>query len=233
MGFRTTLRFSRPQRHCRYIIKVAGLSVPPMNLMPNQSTGISGMNLAVSVMPFLSEVSIAGVIQDFTPGEVSVLLEEFVPVGHSVAVKFRNATFHGEVLYSHPKEGRYQTNIRIMDSAETGLRSTPRFSVKLSAQVFARNSSAPIPATIIDISGAGLGLELPFPLSVGEPVAVESEVNIAFGVVRHCREHVKNIFRAGVQLHHVIQKTDNTFGSCRTSGLFAKIMSLTGLFRRR
>src|ERR1700686_2967639 len=151
--------------------------------MHPQPTGISGMNLAVSLTPFLSEVSIAGVIQDFTPGEVSVLLEEFVPVGHSVAVKFRNATFNGEVLYSHPKESRYQTNIRIMDTAETGLRSTPRFSVRLPARVFAESLSDLIPITIIDISGAGLGLELPAPLSVGEPVAVASEMNIAFGVV--------------------------------------------------
>jgi hypothetical protein len=199
--------------------------------MHNQSTGISGMHLAVSLTPFLSEVSIAGVIQDFTPGEVSVLLEEFVPVGHSVAVKFRNATFEGEVLYSLPKEGRYQTNIRIMDSAETGLRSTPRFSVRLPARVFAGSLSDPMSGTIIDISGAGLGLELPSPLSVGEPVAVESEMNIAFGVVRHCRRHSEQVFRAGVQLHHVIQKGDDTIASRRISGMFARIMSFVGLSR--
>jgi hypothetical protein len=125
------------------------------------------MNLAISLTPFSSSISILGEIQDFTPGEVSVLLDRFVPVGSSVAVKFKGATFDGEVLYCQPKEGQYQTNIRFTDSAETGLRSTPRFSVKLPAQVFARNSSDPRPGTIIDISGAGLGLELPFPLSVG------------------------------------------------------------------
>jgi hypothetical protein len=201
--------------------------------MHPHSTGISGMHLAVSLTPFLSEVSIAGVIQDFTPGEVSVLLEEFVPVGHSVAVKFRNATFDGEVLYSQPKESRYQTNIRIMDSAETGLRSTPRFSVRLPALVFAGSLSDTTSGTIIDISGAGLGLELPSPISVGEPVAVESEMNIAFGVVRHCRKHSEQVFRTGVQLHHVIQKTDDTIGSRRTSGLFAKIASFIWLLRLR
>ena len=199
--------------------------------MHPHSTGISGMNLAVSVTPFLSEVSIAGVIQDFTPGEVSVLLEEFVPVGHSVAVKFRNATFNGDVLYSHPKESRYQTNIRIMDSAETGLRSTPRFSVRLPARVFAGSLSDPISVNIIDISGAGLGLESPFLFSIGEPVAVESEMNIAFGVVRHCRKHSEQVFRAGVQLHHVIQKGEGTMASRRTSGILGRIMSLVGLSR--
>lgn len=189
------------------------------------------MNLAISLTPFSSSISIAGEIQDFTPGEVSVLLDRFVPVGTLVGVKFKNATFDGEILYCQPKEGQYQANVRFTDSAASGLRSTPRFSVKLPAQVFARNSSDPMAATIIDISGAGLGLELPFPLSVGEPVAVESEVNVAFGVVRHCREHVKNIFRAGVQLHHVIQKTDDTIGSRGTAGLFAKIISFIGLHK--
>src|ERR1700730_648461 len=142
---------------------------------PPQPTGVSRMNLAISLTPFSSSISIPGEIQDFTPGEVSVLLEQYVPVGSSVALNFKDATFEGEVLYCQHKEGQYQTNVRFTDSAESGLRSTPRFSVKLPAQVFARNSSASMPGTLIDISGAGLGLELPVPLSVGEPVAVESE----------------------------------------------------------
>ena len=189
------------------------------------------MSLAITLTPFSSGISIAAEIQDFTPGEVSVLLEQFVPVGSSVALKLKAATFEGEVLYCQPKEGQYQTNVRFTDSAESGLRSTPRFSVKLPAQVFARNSSDPMAATIIDISGAGLGLELPFPLSVGDPVVVESEMNMAFGVVRHCRKHSEHVFRAGVQLHHVIQKDDAAIASRRRSGRFARIMALVGLSR--
>jgi hypothetical protein len=197
--------------------------------MPSQPTGTSRMNLAISLTPFSSRISIPGEIQDFTPGEVSVLLDGPVAVGHSVAVKFNRATFDGEVLYCRPAAGQYRTNVRFRDSDENGLRRTPRFSVRLAAEVFAGSFSEAVPTTIIDISGDGFGLELPFRLSVGEPVAVESEMNIAFGIVRHCREHLEHVFRAGVQLHHVIQKGDNTIDLRRTEGFFAKIMSFIGL----
>jgi hypothetical protein len=60
---------------------------------------------------------------------------------------------------------------------------------------------------------------------------VESEMNIAFGVVRHCRKHSEQVFRAGVQLHHVIQKGDGALASRRTSGILGRIMSLVGLSR--
>jgi hypothetical protein len=56
-------------------------------------------------------------------------------------------------------------------------------------------------------------------------------MNMAFGVVRHCRKHSEQVFRAGVQLHHVIQKTDDAIGSRGTAGLFAKIISFIGLHK--
>src|SRR5436305_4432605 len=129
--------------------------------------GISGMNLAISATPFSSTVLIPGRIEDFTPGEVSVVLEQPIPVGHSVTVNFRGAIFNGEVLYCREQEAGYHINLRLLDSAASGLRSTPRFTVKLAAHVFAQSAGEIIAATIIDISGAGLGLELPSPVSVG------------------------------------------------------------------
>jgi hypothetical protein len=187
------------------------------------------MNLAIRVTPFSGSNSVFGTIQDFTPGELSILLEKCVPVGSPVTVKFKDATFEGEVLYCEPKEGHFQTNVRFRDSGESGLRRTPRFTVKLSAEVFLPNSSDSLRATITDISGNGLGLDVPMPLAVGGPIIVESEMNTAFGIVRYCGERSESIFHAGVELHHVIQKTDDTIGSRCTSGLFAKIRSLIAL----
>src|ERR1700680_1078860 len=128
----------------------------------------TGMNLAIRVTPFSTSISLTGTIRDFTPGEVSMLLDESVPVGTSVAVRFKGATFEGEVLYCQPKAGQYQTNVRFRDSAESGLRRTPRFSVKLAAEAFQRNSGDSVAAIITDISGNGLGLDVSRPLSVGE-----------------------------------------------------------------
>ena len=183
------------------------------------------MRLAVRVTPFSSTITIPGEIRDFAPGEVSILLEISLPIGSLVDVSLMGrAAFVGEILSCRPSQGNYQTNIRINETAESGLRSTPRFTVKLPAQIFAPRANEPLPAIIIDISGAGLGLELPVSLSVGEAVAIDSEANIAFGTIRHCRAVRENLFRAGVQLHDVIQKTDSS-----GSGLVAKFRSLTGL----
>jgi len=91
-----------------------------------------------------------------------------------VAVAFKDARFEGEVMHCEPKDSLYQTNIRFKDADEKGLRRVPRFPVRLSALVFAVNSSDAIPAAIIDISGGGLGLELSSALSGGDPVVVES-----------------------------------------------------------
>ena len=58
----------------------------------------------------------------------------------------------------------------------------------------------------MDVSGEGLGIELPSPLPMQANIAVQSEENTALGVVRHCRELSAGLFRAGGQLHHIIHK---------------------------
>jgi len=146
-----------------------------------------------------------------------------------VTVKFKDAMFQGEVLYCEPKEGHFQTNVRFRDSGESGLRRTPRFTVKLSAEVFSPNSSDSLRATITDISGNGIGLDVPMPLAVGGPIIVESEMNTAFGIVRYCGERSGSIYHAGVELHHVIEKTNDVIASNGIQGPYAKLMSLLGL----
>jgi hypothetical protein len=187
------------------------------------------MNLAIRVSPFSGGIPVLGTIQDFTPGEVSMLLDKCVPVGSPVTVKFKGALFEGEVLFCNPKEGHFQTNVRFRDSGESGLRRAPRFTVKLSAYAFSPNSGNSLPVTITDISGNGLGLDVPMPLAVGGPIIVESEMNIAFGIVRYCGDRSESIFHAGVELHHVSEKTKDVTGSNGMPGPFAKIMSFIGL----
>ena len=182
------------------------------------------MNLAIRLTPFSTSMSFMGVLHDFTPGEVSLLLSEFVPVGTSVAVTFKDATFEGEILYCEPKDGQYQTNVGFRDSAESGMRRAPRFTVKLSGEVFARNSSDPFPAIITDISGNGLGVDVPLSLAAGEPIVVGSAMNIAFGVVRYCRERSEDIFHVGVELHHVIEKSPGVKEAHGTLKRFAKMI---------
>jgi hypothetical protein len=187
------------------------------------------INLAIRVTPFSGSISVVGIIQDFTPGEVSILLEKCVPVGSPVTVMFKDARFEGEVLYCEPKEGQFQTNVRFRDSGESGLRRTPRFTVRLAAEVFPQNAADSLRATITDISGNGLGLDVPLPVTVGGPIIVESERNIAFGVVRYCGERSGSIFHAGVELHHVIEKKSGVIDSNGIQGPFDKMMAFLGV----
>ena len=79
--------------------------------------------------------------------------------------------------------------------------------MKLSAEVFAGNSGDPLPAIITDISGNGLGADVPLFLATSEPIVVSSELNLAFGVIRYCRERPDSVFHVGIELHHVVEKT--------------------------
>jgi hypothetical protein len=72
---------------------------------------------------------------------------------------------------------------------------------------------------------------MPLPVEVGGPIIVESEMNIAFGVVRYCGERSLSIFHAGVELHHVIDKAKGVslIASNGTRRRFGKMMSFLGL----
>jgi len=78
---------------------------------------------------------------------------------------------------------------------------------------------------IVDISGDGVGLELPVGLPFEATIAIESESNIALGLVRYHREISPERFRVGAQLHHIIGKDDlanDTTGSGFISKLGAR-----------
>ena len=125
-----------------------------------------------------------------------------------------------------PKDGQYQTNVRFRDSAETGLRRTPRFTVKLSAEMFVRNSLEPLPAIITDISGDGAwGRGFPLVLAAGEPIVVSSEMNIAFGVIRYCRERSLNIFHVRRRTASRGRETRPVKDSRGTMRRFARMIS--------
>src|SRR5579883_3254803 len=48
-------------------------------------------------------------------------------------------------------------------------------------------------------------------LNVGDTVAIESQSNLAFGIVRHCRQvngNTARIYRAGLQVYDVLSKSE-------------------------
>src|SRR5581483_10091442 len=129
-----------------------------------------------------------GVIKDFTPGEATLILDGFISQGTSVSVDIGSCSFDGKTLYCERKVASYEVHVSIDDLDETGLRRTPRFPVSISARVSAAGLATPATARIVDVSGDGLGIELSISVPPESIVAVESQSNVAFGIVRHSRE---------------------------------------------
>jgi PilZ domain len=163
------------------------------------------LELEAQVVDFVSNYTIRGILEGFTPGEVTILLSEPVSEQRSVTVRLDSFTFEGQTLYCRPREDRYEAHISIDDVETTGLRRAPRFPVKLPARLLLRDASSVL-ITILDISRDGMGIELPMPVETGQAIAVECGSVFVFAVVRHCRELSNGLFHAGAEMHHLFEK---------------------------
>jgi hypothetical protein len=161
--------------------------------------------LPVRVVDLLSSYTIGGVLQSFTPGEVSILVDEPLSEQRSVTVHLNSFAFDGQTLYCRPRQDRFEAHISIDDVGANGLRRAPRFPVKLPAELFLPDLD-PVGITIVDISSDGLGLELPVSVETDQPIAVECGSVFIFGVARHCRPTAAGIFRAGAEMHHLFER---------------------------
>jgi hypothetical protein len=162
------------------------------------------LELDVQVVDFVSGYTVCGVLETFTPGEVAILLNEHVSEQRSVTVEMNPFVFDGHTLYCQPRKDKFEVHISIDDVEHSGLRRSPRFPVKLPAQLLLPHAE-PVTITIVDISSDGLGIELPVPVETGQPIAVTNGSVFIFAIVRHCRQLSEGIFRAGAEMHHLFQ----------------------------
>ena len=165
-----------------------------------------GLNLDAKLKAHAWALAVAGIIEDFVPGEITVVAEEAILQGTSLVVEIHGFTFDGEVLSCHSLQNRHKVHVSIKDTDAIGLRRTPRFPVNLPARLFACSLEAPLEATIIDISGDGLGLQTTAKMPDDAILAIESQANIALGMVKYTHELSPSVYRVGVKLHHVIPK---------------------------
>ena len=163
-----------------------------------------GLNIVVGLQS--SALRLTGILHDLIPGEVLISVDHPLPEGSAVTIELQNAHLHGEVVYSAPKNGRYEANVLIPDSEGAGLRHAPRFTVDLPAKIFPADEVESVEGRLVDISSIGIGLEVPIALQTGEVVAVETDANVTFGVVRYCRPVAEGGFRAGAETYHVMPK---------------------------
>jgi hypothetical protein len=162
------------------------------------------IQIEVRVVDVLSNYGVPGVLVGFTPGEVVILLNEAMSAERTVAVHWNSFSFEGRILYCQPHEDQYEGHISIDDIEGGGLRREPRFPVTIPAELM-RADGVPGAITIRDISRHGMGLESPFALETGLPIAVASGPAFVFAVVRYCRPLSNGMFRTGVEMLHLFE----------------------------
>jgi hypothetical protein len=197
---------------------VASAEVP----LDNASNSLP-LQLEVQVVDFLSNYTVRGLLEGFTPGEVTILLNEPIDEQRMVTVRLNSFTFEGHTLYCRPRQNQFEAHVSIDDIEENGLRRAPRFPVNLPAQLFL-SQTEPLAITIIDISSVGLGMELSVPVETGQPVAVASGSVFVFAIIRHCRQLSAGVFRAGAEMHHLLQKEIEVTTDTPRSNFLQKVL---------
>jgi hypothetical protein len=180
------------------------------------------LGLQVRVVDFLSGYTVPGVLEGFTPGEITVMLDEPMSEQRTVTVQLNSFVFEGETLYCGSKQSGYEVHISINDTAKTGMRRSPRFPVNFPGHLFAAQANA-VAIRIVDISREGLGVELPVPLESGQPIAISTGSVFVFAVVRHCRPAPMGLFRAGVEMHHLFEMPTKPVEEPTGSGILRKV----------
>ena len=161
------------------------------------------VGLAIPGDPYVFD----GVMEHFDGGEASITVDCIFQKDTQLRVEFHGFHFDGDVVCCERKnDGLYDIHVVMADTDESGVRRDPRYVVNLPALLHATRSPDSAPATLLDISKDGLGLESDIQLPVGETVAVESQLNLAFGIVRHSRQVADGRYRAGLQVTAVFAK---------------------------
>jgi hypothetical protein len=182
-----------------------------------------GLQMQARVTAPTWEIGLSGLVHDFTPGEVILILDDKIAAGTRVTIQINMSSFVGDILYCSPSGSHWEAHVSFDDVDATGLRRTPRFPTNIPARVFSNVSEVPLEGRIVDVSGEGLGIELTVELPRQNNIAVQSEENTALGVVRHCRELSPGLFRAGVQLHHIVRKDPDLEKASAESGWMNKL----------
>jgi hypothetical protein len=196
--------------------------VPGTEHNPDRSSPRRPLELEVRVVDFLSNYSVRGILEGFTPGEVTISLSEPIAEQRSVTVHLNSFTFQGQTLYCRPKEEHFELHVSIDDGEINGLRRSPRFPVKLPAELFLPHAE-PVAITIVDISSDGLGIELPVLLAKSQPIAIASGALFVFAIVRHCRQLSEGIFRGGAEMHHLFERNVELVGTTPRSTFLQRI----------
>ncbi len=181
------------------IMECEDLQLQPQNTSSELACG-------VPVLIMTPETHVVGVIERVNAHAISILAHQSLAEGSPVSIEYGAVTGEGEVVSCRPAEVHYRICIAMAQKEDCDLRADERFPVIEEVQIHAAGWELELAGTVTDLSRRGIGLETSKPLAIGETVTVESASNVAFGIVRHCRQVAGGVFHAGVEVFHIMPK---------------------------
>jgi PilZ domain len=166
----------------------------------------TSLGSGVDVLIKTSSFDLVGVIQDVQTHALSIAVHRPLLKGSTVLIEFGAETRQGEIVSCRRNGNVYQACIVVANTSESDRRTAERFPLTQEVKISSDTRESQLDGEIVDLSAHGIGLEIPTPLEPKEVVTVESVSNVAFGIVRHCRQLDDGRFHAGVEVFHVMPK---------------------------
>ena len=150
--------------------------------------------------------SVPGIVEKVGAQTLTVRVKRSLPEHVAVSIEFGAETRKGQIVRCQPADDWYEVSVSIADRNECDLRSAERFPLTRDVRIQASGRNEAASGIVVDVSIGGMGLEVRAPLKRGEILSVESDSDIAFGVIRYCRRLRDDLYRAGFEVFHVMPK---------------------------
>ena len=176
------------------------------DLQFQQQNTSSELGCGVPVLISAFGIHLVGVIETVNAHALSILVHQNLAEGSRVSIEYGAVTGEGEIVSCRPAGSHYRVYIAMAQKNNCDLRADERFPVTEEVRIRTAGWEYELDGLITDLSMRGIGLETPKALATGETVTVESASNVAFGIVRYCRQIPGALFHAGVEVFHVMPK---------------------------
>ena len=136
-------------------------------------------------------------------GKLHVRSTQWIEPSSRIRAQFEHHSFSGEVQYCTRKESWFRVCIDLMAEEQ---RREPRISLRQTGHVTTLSNAGPLsaPGMLLDLSIAGMRIELPHEVEPGTMMYIETEATLIAGEVRHCRKGSEGKFEAGVVVTDVL-----------------------------
>src|SRR5580704_1772310 len=81
-----------------------------------------GLQMQARVTAPTWEIGLSGLVHDFTPGEVILILDDNIAAGTRVTIQINMSSFVGDILYCSPSGSRWEAHVSFDDVDATGPR---------------------------------------------------------------------------------------------------------------